>query len=291
MKKVLFYLSCLMLGGMVACNSIQMRTDPSPSPVDPLVSQTRLEFAGCGKASQVGTIVCLPGQTVSIQTEFAGDVIYFSSGANCSIRQQIRAQTPRTAIPLPAVTSICPVTVYYLPEYLPQGQPTMKIYGILGEVSLQPDPKYEAGDSFALAVNDILHLQFAGAQRGYYIGRQVPLTEFQGDSFDFKPIRVGTDLIQVKLFYPDGTIKFKVLSGNYFSETAIDLVFDMSKTSKKLHLQFPQTVSVVTINGGKPSSNLSIDLPLTFSGYVRAYTVKGRTVVAYFEQGELVWKQ
>ena len=102
-----------------------------------------------------------------------------------------------------------------------------------------------------------------------------------------RPVRV---LIQVKLFMKDGTVVKHVIPGNYFSPTSISLLFDIATTSKGSTLTFPQEVSVVTVTGKKPSSQLTASLSTTFTGYVRAYTAKGRTVVSYFENGALQWQ-
>ena len=68
------------------------------------------------------------------------------------------------------------------------------------------------------------------------------------------------------------------------------LVSDISKKKKYILVTYPDWVSAVTVNGAI-YNNLEIKIPLNFSGYLRAYTVKGRTNVSYFEQGELKWSK
>lgn len=286
------FLGILLALGLIvtACNTIQIRTDPDPAPVDQSIMQQRLEFSGCSVQSQIGTIACLPGDVANIVTEFAGDVIYFSAAQNCSLMQQVRATPPMTQLKLPTANQICDVTVLYVPEYIPAGQPTTQIYGISGEVSMQPDASYTPQGNFAITVDQTLTLTFPGAQRGVFISRQTKdPVDFAGDTLTFKPVAIGTDLLQLKLFMPDGSVQKKLITGNYYSESALALLFDVQTTSKSTTLQFPPEVSVVTMTGKKPTSQLTITVAATFTGYVRAYTVKGRTVVAYFENGALLW--
>jgi hypothetical protein len=275
---------------ITACN-IQIRPDGYPAPVDVAINQSRLEFAGCSVASQIGTIACLPGDVVSIVTEFPGDVLYFSATQDCSIREQVRATPPLTPLHLPVVSKICPVMVLYVPEYVKQGQSTEQTYGLSGEVSLQPDAVFTPHGNFAITIDQNLSLTFPGAQHGIFIGRQIqnPIP-FQGETLQYKPERLGTDLIQVKLFMQDGTVQRKVIPGNYFSNKAFDLLFDVNTEPRKTTLQFPLEVSAITVTGKDPTSSLKVVLKNTFTGYVRAYTIKGRTAVAYFENGALLWK-
>ena len=284
------FLPLLFLLIFAACN-IQIRPDNYPAPVDVAINQSRLEFSGCSVTSQIGTIACLPGDAVSVVTEFPGDVLYFSATQDCSIREQVRATPPLTLLRLPGVSKICPVMVLYVPEYVKPGQSTEATYGLSGEVSLQPDAIFTPHGNFAITIDQNLSLTFPGAQHGIFIGRQIqnPIP-FQGETLQYKPERLGTDLIQVKLFMQDGTVQRKVIPGNYFSNKAFDLLFDVNTEPRKTTLQFPLEVSAITVTGKDPTSSLKVVLKNTFTGYVRAYTIKGRTAVAYFENGAIQWK-
>lgn len=288
MNKKILLLGFLFLA---ACSTFELRPDPAPSPIDLTISETRLEFQGCGVDSGIGTLVCLPGGKASIVTEFAGDVIYFSSGQSCSVRVETRATPPLTQLTLPAVKSICPLVVYYLPDYPQSSTSIYPIKGIFGEISLQPDTQWTPGKSFSLTTSEILTLKFPGAVRGAFISRQLTSPEeFTGDTLTFQAKSVGTDLIQVKLWMADGTNQFQVIAGNYFSPFSLQLRFDHVQTADALQLTFPASVSVITVNH-QIFTDLSIKLPRDFTGDIRAYTVQGRTIVARFQAGELQWLQ
>lgn len=274
---------------VVACSSFQLRPDMAPSPIDTDISETRLEFTGCGKSLVIGGIICLPGDQPSIVTEFPGDVIYFSSGATCSIRQQVRATVPLTPLVLPAQGSICPVVVYYLPDYPQASSSKYQIKGLFGEVSVQPDATYTPQDNFALTVGNILTIQFPGAARGAFFSRQLATTQsFTGDTLTLKGLDVGTDLLQVRLWMTDGTQQHKVYPGNWFSATALQLQFDVVPSGKQIFLQFPNAVSIVTVDH-KIHTELNVKLPATYTGIIRAYTVQGRTLLASIQNGVLQW--
>jgi hypothetical protein len=273
-----------------SCTSFQLRPDPAPSPIDPNISQARLEFQGCrAEDSQIGTIACLPGDKLSIVTEFPGTVIYFSSGDKCSVRVEARATLPKTEIQLPTFDSICPLVVYYLPDYPKASSSVYPIKGLFGEVSLQPDSKYEPFGNFSITTSEILKIQFPNAVRGAFISRQLsnPQT-FEGDTLAMKPALVGLDLIQVKLWMADGSNQFKVVPGNFFSPFALQILFDPVLKPKKLEITFPEVVSIVTVNH-EIHTELKLKLEPDFTGEIRAYTVQGRTLLAKYSKGVLQW--
>ena len=274
---------------LIACSTFELRPDPAPSPIDTQIGEARLEFQGCGIISAIGTIACVPQDHVSIVTEFVGDVIYFSSGPACSIRVETRATPPLTEISLPTSNSICPMVVYYLPDYPKASSSIYTIRGIFGEISLQPDAKYQPKGNFSITTSEILTRTFPGAVRGAFISRQLSAPEeFQGDTLSFRASKVGTDLIQVKLWMADGTNLFQAIPGNFFSPFSLQLRFDHTLDSKYLTLHFPETVSIYTVNH-EIHTDLEAQLPLDFTGEIRAYTVQGRTVVASFVAGALLW--
>jgi hypothetical protein len=286
------YILTLGLVFISACTSFTFRADEAPSPIDPTIDQTRIEFIGCNVADTIGTIACLPGDTLQVVTEFAGDLIYFSSGDTCSIREQIRATPPLTSIQLTPQTSICPIVVYYLPDYPSESDSIYTIKGIYGEISLQPDKSYTPDGNFAIAVNQTLTLTFPNAVRGSFVSRQTKenVVNFTGTTLTFQPLTLGTDLIQVKIWLADGTNQYFVIPGNYYSPYELDLLFDQTTNQKNLVLTFPTSVTAVTVNG-VVSNKLVQNLALDFTGNVRAYTVQGRTRSAYFEKGVLQWSQ
>ena len=284
------YLLALLFG----CTSVVFRPDQAPSPIDPAIAQARLEFHGCGKEAQIGTIACLPGQEISILTEFPGDVLYFSSGKDCSIRREVRATPPYTKIEYGEVSSICALTIYYLPAY--PGRSTEKIDGIMGEVSLQPDDTYKPTGNFNITTLETIKVAFEGILGGAYTSRQLLEPVRFEKNMIFRPIDIGNDLLQVKLWRKDGTVENQLYTANYFSPDALQLRFDIERKSlcfrqglkPCLVLEFPAAVSLVTVNG-LVYNNLKIEVPVDYTGYVRAYTVKGRTVVSKFEKGVLIW--
>jgi hypothetical protein len=272
-----------------ACTTFQLRPDTAPSPIDTDISETRLEFTGCGKDLVIGGIACLPGDQPSIITEFPGDVIYFSSGASCSIRQQVRATVPVTPLVIPAQGSICPVVVYYLPDYPQESTSQYQIKGLYGEVSMQPDTSYAVENNFALTVGSILTFQYPGAVRGAFFSRQLPTVQtFTGSTLTLKGQSVGTDLLQVRLWMADGSEQHMVYPGDWFSPDALQLEFDLVPNGKQIQLQFPSAVSIVTVNHAI-HTELNVNLPSNFTGIIRAYTVQGRTLVASIQNGVLLW--
>jgi hypothetical protein len=276
---------------VVACTTFQLRPDTAPSPIDQDISETRLEFTGCGKDLVIGGIACMPSDQPSIITEFPGDVIYFSSGANCSIRQQVRATVPVTPLVFPPPQgSICPVVVYYLPDYPQESTTQYQIKGLYGEVSIQPDTSYAVEDNFAVPVGNILTLQYPGAIRGAFFTRQLPTVQtFTGTTLMLKGLSVGTDLLQVRLWMADGSQQHMVYPGDWFSPDALALEFDLVPNgSKQITLQFSDEVSIVTVNH-VIHTELNVNLPNTFTGIIRAYTVQGRTLLASIQNGVLLW--
>lgn len=272
---------------VVSCSSVSVRNDPAPSPSSSEIAQARLEFEGCNGRS-IGTTICFPDSNLFIVTEFPGEVIYFSGGAECSIRVQINATPPKTEIVLPAVKSVCPVVVYYLPRL---GVPVYsQIWGIYGEVSLQPDNSFLPHASISLSLSEIVKFKFSNTIRGAYVSRQFESPQqFSGDTFAFKPGSIGTDLIQIKLFKDSGEEEYRLVTANYYSPYALDLLIKEKTVSNKgTILTFSDWVTAVTING-EIVNDLTVNIPKNFTGYVRSYTVKGRTSVMYFEKGVLEW--
>jgi hypothetical protein len=286
--RLLLILSLLLCG---AC-ATQLQQDPAASPIDVSVSEGRIEFNGCGQTSQLGMIACVPSQTLSIVTEFPGDVLYFSSatnpGINCSMRQQVRATPPLTAINLAYSTmSVCDVTVYYLPQYPATETSVYPIMGLYGQVSMQPDTSYAVGGNYLQTTAEILAIKIPGAQHGEYEIRSLnsPLT-FTGDTISYRPVLQGFDLIQVKYWDQNNAIQHELFTANYFAPMAIQLRFDQAGRK----LTYPASVSIISINGSIHRTNV-VTLPDNFTGYVRAYTIQGRTLVSYFSGGTLQWNQ
>lgn len=286
--RLLLILILLLCG---ACSTL-LREDPAASPIDTSVGEARIEFSGCGQTSQIGMIACLPGQTLSIVTEFPGDVLYFSSstkqGVDCSARQQVRATPPLTALDLTySAISICDVTVYYLPEYPQAFNSIYTIMGLFGQVSLQPDAIYQVGGNYAITTAEVLSVKIPGALRGEYELRTLtaPFT-FTGDTLAYRPVLQGMDLIQIKYWDQNNVVQHEVCTANYFSPMAIQIRFDQVGNK----LTYPSFVSIISING-KISQDSTVTLPKNFTGYVRAYTVQGRTLVSYFSGGVLQWNQ
>jgi hypothetical protein len=273
-----------------ACASL--RQDPAPSPIDPGIGQTRIEFSGCGQDSQIGMITCVPLQTVSVVTEFPGDVIFFASGTNpgvdCSIKQQIRATPPLTALNLSySSTSSCAVTVYYLPEYPGTQSSIYPTAGLYGQVVLQPDTNFKIGGNFSLTTSELLSIKIPDAIHGEYQNRTLnaPVL-FSGNTVSYRPSLNGLDVIYIKYWDLTNTAQHEVCTANYYSPMAIQLRFDQAGTK----LTFSDFVSIITVNG-EIHRDYRVSLPDNFTGYVRAYTVQGRTLVSYFSGGNLQWSQ
>lgn len=281
---------------LLLAGCVTLRQDPNPSPVDLEISQARLEFSGCEQDNAVGMVACKAPRTVSAVTEFPGTLLAFTSGGGCSLYKEQAVTSGLTEIPIPEVDAsgqTCAVTVFYLPQYPKAARSTYPIRGLTGEVIYQYASSHaNLMSARAIRLSEILRVELpSSVVRGAFIGRQMadPVT-FTGNVFRYQPIRVGTDLIQMKLFWEDGSNSLAFLPVNYFSVKAVEVSAAVTKKGKKLHVEFPDTVSVITKTGdSKPCSTLYQTLDDSFSGFVRAYTVQGRTSVLKFESGELKW--
>jgi len=275
---------------LTSCSSFTLRLDSAPSPISLEISETRLEFSGCGLSNEIGVLACTPDQSVSVVTEFKGDVFYFSNNPECSIRAQIRATPPLTKIDLPKVNSICPVVVYYLPEYPTSSPATLTVSGIYGEISLQPNADYIPTSGVSIAIGESFSRSYRDAVKVAYISRQFSSVQtIPGDTFTIRPFKLGTDLIQVKVWQRDGSILKQVIPANYYSPNRVGLLISsIEREEKYFYVNYPSSVSAVTINN-RPQNALRVKLPIDFTGYLRAYTVKGRTLISHFEKGELKW--
>lgn len=287
MKKV--FLLFLFLTGC----SISVKPDYDPSPSDLLINQARLEFKGCGRDNQVGTLSCHPGQTAFAITEFPGKLTIASSGANCSFRMDLTVDKNKKETEIPFVyssdgKSSCAVIVIYLPQISTSS--TIPIRSLFGEIVYQADVKYEYQGNVAITDLQPLVLNFPGAVRGAFVSRQFEgVQTFIGDTLSFLPQRTGTDLILIKLWDAGGNFKTVSYTANYYSFRAIALTYAMHKDSA-IHLDFPESVSVATANGSI-YPQVSMDLYYYFSGYVRAYTAQGRTLVIKFNKGVVEWSK
>ena len=280
---------------MVSCSSFEIRQDTAPIPISVEVQQARLEFKGCGVDSSVGVIICHKQDQLLARTDFAGDLTFFSYGKGCSLRKTIRAQIPYTQIELPQSDQICPIQVYYLPEYPGSDNITFPVYGIFGEVSVQPDNADKIGGVARLTRPEIYKLQFGPEYvRGAYVSRQhtVPIT-FNGNEVDIDFPSIGIDLIRIKLFKADQSADTFLYLVNAFSPYALEFragIVPDAKDPTVIHVQLPTTVSMTVFDDGSFTSDLDIKIPSTYTGIVRSYTVIGRTLVYRIEKGVITWE-
>jgi len=269
----------------LGCAALDLKPDTNPSPSDAMIAQARMEFGGCGYSQQIGQIVCRPGEALSIQTEFPGFLIYFSSSSDgaCSLREDRRAQQPATQIVLPRFDRVCSVTVYYLPDYPRADRAVFPIRGVWGEITVDPEQPWLGHQ--AITDHETAQIQLpAGTVRGYWVSRQHPdPTAFTGSTFSVQPTSVGTELVQIKYWDAGAEPKFGTYTVNFYSFRSILLRPDISK-DKKLRIQFPPEVSLVS-HDGKITTCRKLTLPLDYTGLIRAYTVQGRTAVLRITKG------
>lgn len=272
----------------------------------------------CGPAdTDVGIVTEFVGDVVAFSGTPPG-TLQSPVPVDCSFRQELAATPPLTHISLPAFKSICNVTVYYLPSYpgVSATTNTVVIEGLLGQIRREPDPTVVLGGTYSITQSQLLPLIFTtDFIRGVWLSDQYPgstasapvtsslikefLTpntipaaqQFTGDSFTYQPILLGFDLIQVKLFRADGTSQLEDILLNIYNPLALQLLVSVStknpgKSNATLHLVFPNIVSFVSANGSQ-TQQLTWDLPLTYTGFVRAYSANGRTAVLNFNNGIL----
>jgi hypothetical protein len=287
MKKLLT-LTLFLLAGCIP----QLRPDPAPSPSDLNVNQSRLEFHGCGYRSLVGTASCYPGQAVKVVTEFEGNVTYAASGAGCSLRDDIAATPPETSIPTPQHPPgvSCAVIVIYLPK-LPNKASPIPTRSLYGEVIFQPDNSYQYKGNIGITDLETVKLTFPGNVRGAYTSRQfnAPI-QFSGDTVSFRPLTRGTDLILIKMFDAAGKATQFSYTANYYSAQARKLTYSLTRNGDYVTLKLDEAVSVATIEGAQdPMFDLEFQLSADYSGIVRAYSAKGRTLVLGIKKGKVAW--
>lgn len=290
MKKLLLITVFILVGCIP-----QLRPDPAVSPSDVSVNQARLEFHGCGYSSIVGTVACGPGQVIRAVTEFDGNIAYSSSGAGCSLRDNIAATPPETIIPIPQHPAgvSCAVIVLYLPKLpnKPNTSTPVPLRSLYGEVIYQPDNAYPYKGNIAITDLETVKLQFPGNVRGAFTSRQFsgPI-QFTGDTVTFRPQTRGTDLILIKMFDAAGKASQFAYTANYYSARALKLTYSLKMVNGYLDLKLDPAVSVVTIEGAdKPMFDLEIQLDPNYSGIIRAYTAQGRTLVLRVSKGKTLW--
>ena len=279
------FVSLFLLLLLLGCANLDLKSDSNPSPSDATIAQARMEFSGCGYSQQIGQIVCRPGETLSVQTEFPGFLIYFSSSSDgaCSLRQDRRAQQPVTKIILPTFERVCSLTVYYLPDYPRAARAVFPIRGVWGEVTVDPEQAWLGHQ--AITDHETAQIQMPpGTLRGYWVSRQHPdPTAFTGSAFTIQSLSIGTELVQIKYWDSTEEPKFGTYTINFYSFRSILLRPDIMK-DKKLRIQFPPEVSLVS-HDGEIDTDLKLTLPLRYTGLIRAYTVQGRTAILKIMNG------
>ena len=289
-----FLLSCL----FTACNTPELRPDYANPTQDASVQQMRLEFSGCGSLSQVGTLVCNPKETLSIITEFPGDVIFTtekSSFCSSTIHQEIPATVPETSIAFQSIkpNEICDLSVYYWPEIPGYNQtPGVSVFGLYGVAWLEPDSTFQKLPSSLEPLSQNVETRISGAKSLEYVTLSNPIpTSVTGDTIDTSSNSLGRELLQIKRTDTNPP-EFFVRPMNFYADNEpTNLVFGLSTQSDgSALLTLSDAVSAVSVNGSI-TQNLQISLDKNFTGFVRAYTVKGRTNVIHFSQGKWVSTQ
>lgn len=282
---VLLALAVVFLAGCKA----DLKQDPAPLPSDATVQQARLEFQGCGlNGNDVGTTICVPGQPLSIVTEFPGKITFLASG-QCNFREDIAATPPYTEVnfQLP-VDQICLVSAIYAPTY-PANASTYPTGPIYGMAVFMPNTQYVPSGVFLITQSQQIDIKFPNAVRGAWAGDFSGGVQSFTNELRFQPVQLGFDLIQVKLWAADGSISYKVYAANYFSDLAEPLIISSAPTGfGGIKVSFPAQVSFITVNN-KSQGTTSVNVAGNFTGYIRAYTVVGRTLVSYWSKGVMQW--
>lgn len=288
---VVFVFIIALLEFLTGCGAPKLRTDEAPAPSDITIDQARLEFHGCGYDSIIGTVACAPGQTVSAVTEYKGIITMESSGAGCSLREDIAVTPPETLIAVPThppgVT--CAVTAIFLPTY-PNGTSPVPIRALFGEVVFMADNEFPYAGNFALTTFETVNLPFPGSVRGAFASRQFSsAVTYTGSTLSYQPLTEGTDFLFIKTWDANGVLTKRSYTANYYSPAAVQLTYQLTwQKDGTWLLELPDSISVTSI-AGKPNFNLSITLPGDLTGYVRSYTAQGRTLVLNFVKGYLEW--
>jgi hypothetical protein len=287
MKYVLLVLALF----VTSCESPEIKPDPNPQPSSPQVNQARLEFAGCGRLSEVGTIGCRADQQVRVITEMEGTVSYFSTGAGCSLRKDVAAVVPETYIPVPkadSTTTTCAVTVLYLPKFpnKPSGVPVRSLFG---EVVFFYDNAYPYKGNLAQSLAEVVRINFPNSVRGAFASRQTEgPVEYKGSQLRFEPDDTGTDLILVRTWDSQSKSTNHAYTANYYASNARALTYTIKDQGGKWLVTFENTVSVITLEG-KAFFEQAISIDKKYEGIVRAYTAQGRTRLLRFKGGKLLW--
>ncbi len=286
---------------LVSCKAPELRRDPAESPADPRIDQFRLELHGCLGGVRVGTTICKAGEKARAVTEYPGKLVITSSGetSGCSIRRDIQIPEGQryTTIPTPdrdSKTRSCETLIIYQPSY-PNSPSTVPTRVLLGSVFTVYDQMGTPYGSVAQPTYQKVRISLPSKiVRGAYINRALkdPVS-FTGKDISFTPTSQGTDLILIKGFDANNTPYTYVVSGNYYSPKAERLTFEWGVQSSRPVVRFPETVSVVTIEGAeyRITYDTYVKLDAGFTGYVRAYTAQGRTAVLYFNKGDLSWNK
>lgn len=286
---LLIILSCLVL---LSCKSAELKQDPYPATVDAEIYQTRLEFKGCGLESIVGSIVCFPNSsTVEVRTDFPGTLTLVSKGSGCFRQEEIKAVSPYTKVSLPSVDKICSTSILYQPKFVPE--PEIPLRGIFGELVQFPDDSQVYLGTKAFTLYQPVVLPFPKKiVRGWYVNRYFDKpAQFQGSILKYEVPRLGTDLVQVKGFNAEGEPTFYLYTVNYYSPQAKPLTVSVDDKSKnKVQITVSEEVTVVTI-GDQVEFWRSFKMDKSFVGIIRAYTVKGRTLVFKLNKGVIEWVQ
>jgi hypothetical protein len=272
---------------LIGCKA-QLQQDPAPLPSDQTVQQARLEFQGCGlNGNDVGTTICVPGQPVGIVTDFPGKVTFLASG-ECNFREDIAATPPLTELnfQLP-VSQICLVSAIYTPNY-PAKPSTYATGPIYGGAVFMPNSQYVPSGIFLITQAQQIDIKFPNAVRGAWAGDFSGGVQSFTNELRFQPIQLGFDLIQVKLWAADGSVSYRVYGANYYSNLAEPLIISSQLSDSGIEVQFPAQVSFITVNN-KSQGTSSVRVANNFSGYIRAYTVIGRTLVSYWQNGVMQW--
>ncbi len=280
--RIFLFAALLFLG---ACRQVDVQPDDNPATSDPLIRQARLEFTGCGETSQVGMLLCQPGQTSYAVTEFPGKLTMTSAGGpGCSLRRDIAATPPRTRIPMPSFDdpkAFCTVTVIYLPQFVPD--PKYEIHSAVGDVTWYGDSRYNRVRSRRLRTSETLSVTFSNVTKLAFVSRNVtdPVIVESNRLSHRSQVR-GIDLYQIRTWYADGSTKYWILPVNWFSTRAKDIPYQV----KDGVLYFGKEVSVISLNG-ELINDSRVRLPQKFDGIIRAYTVRARTLVLRWQNGTL----
>lgn len=283
-----FFLAILALTVTTAgCKTL--KNDPSIPPNDLTIQQLRLEFSGCGAISQIGTAACYPTGQIKVVTEFPGTVSFISN-KDCGIKEQVLATPPMTEIGFTGILGkLCNLIVVYSPDYPVDSSGIVK-RSLQGELTFLGDEKYDIYENIAITDASILHIGFKNVIKGAFVSRQFEAPVLFKDSLDFKPKVVGSDLLQIKLWKPDGSQEFRVYPANYYSHKLKNLTLIKKMTKDWIYLTYDEPVSFISSNFSVIYGNKG-KIPASFTGITRAYTAAGRTLVTKWTKGVVDWEK